>query len=103
LTGIGHPKFVDRRDADEARAQDGGWEFAHHQAADLARRMDLLAIRKTVKRRVVAVLGEVVKGGVAAHRKSRKILADAFSVLLPLGLDGTPGLIRVFHRYEAHD
>ena len=70
--------------------------------ADLAGRMNLLAVRKAIKRRVVAVLGEGVEGGVAPHRKRRKILADAFSVLLPLRLDGTPRLIRVFHQHEAH-
>ena len=81
----------------------GVGKFAHHQAADLAGRMSPLTVGKAVQGRIVAVPGQGVKGREAAHRKGGKVLTDAFSVLLPLGLDRTPGPVRVLHRQQAHD
>src|SRR5437879_11867085 len=65
--------------------------------------MNPLAVGKAVQAGVVAVLGQAVIGRKASRRKSRKVLSDAFSVLLPLALDRPPGPVRLFHRQKAHD
>src|SRR5438128_7551945 len=103
LAGGRDPQVVDRRHQDEARTQDGVRKLAHHQAADLAGRMNPLAVGKAVQAGVVAILGQAVIGRKASRRKGRKVLADAFGVLLPLALDRPPGPVRLFHRQKAHD
>ena len=87
LAGVRDPKFVDGRYDDKTRTQDGRRKFAHHQAADLAGRMNPLTVGKAVQAGIVAILGQGVIGRETSRRKGRKVLADAFGVPLRLALD----------------
>ena len=104
LAGVGDAEVVNRRHHDEARAQDRIRKLAHHQAADLAGRVNPLTVRKAITGWGCRLpwSGASISGE-ASGRKRRKVLADAFGVLLPLALDRPPGPVRLFHRQKAHD
>jgi len=64
--------------------------------------MNPFAVGEAKETGIVALFGcEDIEGRDA--RECGKVFPDAFSVLLPLSLDWTPGPLRVLDRQQAHD